>query len=82
MPCRELGADPLLARARDRQAQRALVVGVAVLLAQALAGLLAQASQHLGVIGQLADARRAGSLSAISCSTENCVPGRSPLRGK
>src|SRR4029078_6840942 len=53
---RRLGADPLLARAGDRQLQGLLVVGIAVLLAQAVARLLAQLGQHLGVVGQLADA--------------------------
>ena len=54
-----LGADPLLARAGDGQLQRRLVVGIAVLLAQPRARLLAQPRQHLRVVGQLADAHRA-----------------------
>ena len=55
-----LGADPLLAGAGDGQLQRRLVVGIAVLLAQTGARLLAQPGQHLRVVGQLADAHRAG----------------------
>ena len=77
-----LGADPLLARARHRQLQRRLVVGIAVLLAQPLARLLAQPRQHLRVVGQLADARRARRAVGDLLLDGELRPRQLPWRGK